>query len=217
MSQYKTTVTDLLKNCLLALTLITVIGCSNTLEVEGDFPRPVINILPLTVGVVYNEPFKTYRYVEQEEERNDWEISIGRAQMKLFNTVLPAMFSKVIGVPEINASSEDVVDLFFEPSVEEFQFNVPEETKIKMYEVWIKYNMKVYDARGSLLADWIITAYGKTPTEFMKSDKTALNEALIIALRDVGAGLSLRFRHVPEIQAWMGQRGKVHQTLVVQP
>ena len=93
----------------------------------------------------------------------------------------------------------------------------PEETKIKMYEVWIKYNMKVYDARGSLLADWIITAYGKTPTEFMKSDKTALNEALIIAVRDVGAGLSLRFRHVPEIQAWMGQRGKVHQTLVVQP
>jgi len=215
MVQLKNDVIGMTKYAVFLIFFITLVGCSNTLEVTGDFPRPVITTLPLTVGVVYDQQFQTYRYVEQEEERSDWNIGIGKAQMQLFNAVLPAMFDQVIGVEQVSGANENSVDLFFAPSIEEFQFNVPTETKIKMYEVWIKYNMKVHDAQGSLIADWIITAYGKTPSAFMKSDNDALNEAMLIALRDVGAGLSLRFRHVPEINAWLGQRSRSQQA--VQP
>jgi len=197
--------------------LLSLMSCKSTLEVEGDFPTPVISIIPLNVGIIYEEEFRSYRYIEKNEERDEWEIGIGKSQVKLFNTVLGAMFKSVIVTESekimTNISAEvpstaigTSIDLFFKPKVEEFQYNVPDETDINMFEVWIKYNMKVYDGQGQLIADWIQTAYGKTPTAFLKSQERALNEAMIIALRDIGAGLSLRFIHIPEINTWLKQR-----------
>lgn len=192
--------------------LTILVGCKSTLEVDGHFPSPVINQLPLTMGVMYLPEFKSYRYVEKNDKRNEWEISIGSAQVELFDTVLPAMFKKIISVSDITPNQGEPVDLFFAPTIEEFQYNIPAETKVNMFEVWMKYNMKVYDAQGQLVADWILTAYGKTPSAFMKSEESALNEALVIALRDAGAGLALKFSHVPEIHAWLTQRFTANST-----
>jgi len=202
--------------------LLSLMSCKSTLEVEGNFPTPVINIIPLNVGIIYEEQFRSYRYIEKNEERNEWDIGIGKSQVKLFNTVLSAMFKSVVvtkneklatnisaDVPSV--ATDTSIDLFFKPKVEEFQYNVPDETNINMFEVWIKYNMKVYDDQGQLIADWIQTAYGKTPTAFFKSQKRALNEAMIIALRDIGAVLSLRFIHIPEINNWLKQKHSISQ------
>jgi len=193
----------------LALILLITAGCTSTLQVEGEFPRPVIHQLPLQVAVHYQDDFRRYRYVEKSEKRSKWEIDIGNAQVALFDTVLPAMFENVVQVSGISPQENSDIDLFFEPYVEEFQYNMPRETKVNMFEVWIKYNMKVYDGQGALIADWILTAYGKTPTAFMKSEENALNEAMIIALRDVGAGLSLKFSHIPEINSWLNKQGQL--------
>ncbi|SFB99187.1 hypothetical protein [Pseudoalteromonas denitrificans] len=183
--------------------LFLVLGCKSTLTVKGDFPTPVVNKLPFTLGVIYDNKFKDYQYSEVDEKREEWEISVGDAQLQLFKTVLPAMFSNVIDVSDFNSTENNSIDIFFKPSIDELQYNVPAETKLNMFEVWIKYNMKVYDNNGQLLADWILTAYGKTPTAFMKSQESALNEAMVIALRDAGAGLTLKFSHIPEINTWL--------------
>ena len=189
------------------LVLITVsflfTGCKSTLTVDGEFPTPVVNKLPYTLGVLYDKNFTDYLYTENDNKREEWEIDVGEAQLKLFNTVLPAMFSNVVNVEDLNNSPKEQIDIFIQPSVDELQYNVPSETKLNMFEVWIKYNMKVYDNKGLLLADWILTAYGKTPTAFMQSQESALNEAMVIALRDAGAGLTLRFSHIPEINNWL--------------
>jgi len=205
--------------------LLSLMSCKSTLEVEGNFPTPVINIIPLNVGIIYEEQFRSYRYIEKNEERNGWEIGIGKSQVKLFNTVLGAMFKSVVvtesekmitnisaDVP--NTSMDTSIDLYFKPKVEEFQYNVPDETDINMFEVWIKYNMKVYDGQGQLIADWIQTAYGKTPTAFFQTQEKALNEAMVIALRDLGAGLSIRFVRVPEINDWIKEHDKITTNFV---
>lgn len=181
-------------------------GCSTTLEVKGEFPTPVIDPVPITLGVNYPQAFRQYQYVEESEERDNWKISIGNAQTSLFDQVLPAMFSKIVAV---DTTDNTEVDLTLEPILEEFQYNTPRETNIKMYEVWMKYNLKVYNQQGQLIADWIMTAYGKTPSAFMQSDQSALNEALVVALRDAGARLSLSFVHVPEIKHWLAQHRSV--------
>ncbi|MDP2562583.1 hypothetical protein [Psychrobium sp. 1_MG-2023] len=181
-------------------------GCTSTINVSGHFPSPIVDPLPLTMGVVYKPAFKQYNYVENNEKRQQWQIEIGDAQQALFNTVLPAMFKEVVTLADQADEASKKTDLVFEPTLEEFQYNMPRETNVNMFEVWMKYNMKVYNKEGRLIADWILTAYGKTPTAFMKSEESALNEALIIALRDAGAGFSLRFGHVPEINSWLSQQ-----------
>ncbi len=186
--------------------LLSLSGCKTTLIVRGDFPTPVINKLPLTVNVIFDKNFSEYNYLEKNEKRSEWDISVGDAQVQLFQQVLTAMFNKVVNSSTMVADANDSIDLYFQPSIESFQYNVPYETKGNMYEVWLKYNVKVFDRQKQLIADWILTAYGKTPTAFLKTEEAALNEAMILALRDVGAVLSLKFSHVPEINNWLKNR-----------
>lgn len=197
-----------LSQLVLALSILLT-GCSTQVEVHGSFPTPIVNRLPLTVGVYYSQPFSQYKYLEASEERKKRSIGIGAAQVKLFSTVLPALFTQVVPVSQVNnPPSELPIDLVITMAVDDFQYTVPGETRIDMYEVWIKYNLQLFDPQGQLIADWILTAYGKTPTAMFKSESEALNEAMVVALRDAGAGFSMSFNKVPEIRQWLAQRAK---------
>lgn len=193
----------------LALTgLLFLTGCTHTLIVDGRFPSPLVPELPYTLGVHYPEEFTAYRYVEQSEDRAKWIIDMGEAQTDLFNAVLPGMFRDVRQLTQLPGQqlATPEVDIVIKPTVEELQYTLPSETKVKVYEIWLKYNVQVFDPRGGLIADWILTAYGKTPSGFMQSDEAALNQAVVVALRDAGANLSLNFAKVPEVRAWLAQR-----------
>lgn len=183
-------------------------GCTHTLIVDGRFPSPLVTEIPYRLGVYYPEEFRAYRYVEESDDRAKWIIDMGEAQTDMFATVLPGMFSEVRELKDVPGTEEGAadVDLVISPTMEEFQYTLPNETKVKVYEIWLKYNVQVFDPQGQLIADWILTAYGKTPTGFMQSNEAALNQAVVVALRDAGANLSLNFARVPEVRAWLAQR-----------
>ena len=183
--------------------LIIFSGCSNNLTIKGNYPRPLVKSLPFNVGAVFDENFTTYKYSEESKDRSNWKINLGQAQTKLFTTILPAMFNKMDLLDTVGNNAAGDIDLVIVPSVTDFQYNVPDETNISMFEVWLKYNIKVYEPSGELIADWIMTAYGKTPSYFIQTDDSALNLTINVALRDAGANLSLTFVRVPEIRAWL--------------
>ena len=182
-------------------------GCSNNLLVTGSFPSPLIDSDPHTLGVFYNDEFRNYTYTEASEERSKWTIEQGAAQYQLFNTVLGKLFSRTVELPQWPLAEggelAPEVDLVLQPQVSAFQYSTPRETKFKIYEVWIKYNLSAFDRDGQLVADWLVTAYGKTPTAFMKSDEDAMNAAIVVALRDLGANISLGTLRVPELKVWL--------------
>lgn len=198
----KTCITRL--GTILPVLLVLLSGCSNQVQVKGSFPKPVISQMPYTVGIHYPAEFSGYTYVEQNKERSKRSIGIGSAQVLMFSTVLPSMFRKVVPITTIGKSEPQMsVDLVLTMSVDDFQYTLPKETKVDMYEVWIKYNLRLFDPQGQLIADWILSAYGKAPNAMMKSDSDAINEAMIVALRDAGASFSLSFNQVPEIRQWL--------------
>ena len=183
--------------------VLMVGGCKTVLNVQGNFPTPVIDTMPLSVGLIVNKDFVGYSYIEKDEDRSEWDISFGEAQVKLIEVVLDAMFTKTTRLTEFTASSDNSIDLYIRPSIEKFQYNIPDETRGKMFSVWLKYNFQVFDHQENIIADWILTAYGKTPSSSFTTDESALNDAMVIALRDLGAGLALNFRNVPEINRWL--------------
>jgi hypothetical protein len=196
---------------LIFASVLVLSACTHTLTVDGRFPSPLVTEMPHTLGVYYPVEFKTYRYEEQSEDRAKWIIELGEAQTNMFGAVLPGMFETVKVLAVLPAETEEAygspeVDLVIKPTLEELQYTLPSETKVKVYEIWLKYNIQVFDPEGGLIADWILTAYGKTPTGFMQSDEAALNQAFVVALRDAGANLSLNFARVPEVRAWLAQR-----------
>lgn len=180
-------------------------GCSSSVVINSDFPEPLTPTLPVTLGIYYPDDFKHYVYTENSEDRSKWTIDSGAAHTKVLNKVFGKMFQHIEQLEQPNSTA---VDLIFEPHITDFQYAVPRETKVNIYEVWIKYNFKVYDSQGELVADWITSAYGKTPTAFLKSNEEAMHEAVVIALRDLGANIVLSFQQVPEIKAWLAQAGR---------
>ncbi|WP_231745322.1 MULTISPECIES: hypothetical protein [Microbulbifer] len=181
-------------------------ACSHTVQVDGEFPQPVGPQHPLTVGVYLSEGFREFTYHEDSEDRDEWNISTGRAQENLFETVLGSMFAETIPLGQYPANLPSDVELVIVPEVRELQFTMPRETRVNIFEVWIKYDMHAYAPNGDSVASWVITAYGKTPTAFLKSREAALAQAINVALRDAGATLYTGFAKVPELQALLADK-----------
>tara|TARA_Y100000766_G_scaffold278208_1_gene284674 strand:- start:994 stop:1620 length:627 start_codon:yes stop_codon:yes gene_type:complete len=188
---------------LLITSLMGSCGVSN-LVIEGSFPTPNINKIPLSMAIFYEDALRDFSYMEYSETgREEINIESGESHIRLFNAVLPAMFDQVVEIEGMDDPKVQEVDAVFSPTIEEFQLALPEKTKLDVYEVWIKYNMRIVDRGGNTLADWVLTSYGKTPTAAFLSVEDGINEAAIVALRDLASSFSLNFSQFPEVQDWL--------------
>lgn len=191
---------------LIGVLLALLTACSHTVRVEGKYPKPVGPQLPLTVGVFLSEEFRNFTHRENAADRDAWNINTGTAQKNLFESVLGAMFTETVSLSSYPQELPDNVELVIVPKVRELQFTMPRETHVNIFEVWVKYDMNAYDPQGEQVASWVITAYGKTPTAFLKSQEGALAQAINVALRDAGATLYTGFGRVPELQAFLADK-----------
>lgn len=187
------------------LAAISLSSCGvNNVVIEGSFPTPNISPLPLSVAVFYDPALTEFAYIEYSETgAEEYNIASGQSHVELFNAVLPAMFDEVVVVGSLEEAEVLGVDAIFAPLIEEFQLALPSKTKLDVYEVWIKYNMRLMAADGEYIADWVLTSYGKTPTESMRSAESAINDAAVVALRDLASSFSLSFTQVPEVRDWL--------------
>jgi hypothetical protein len=194
----------------LALSALLV-GCANEVVVEGEFPAPVLDKLPMTIGVYYDPEFRNHEFFDEAStrEETDWLVRTGDAQVKMYNTLLPGMFERVVMLNElprrdrVEAVTDQNVDAVLVPHVAELQYSIPNHTKINVFEIWMRYRYELYAPDGELLADWTMTSYGKTPTAFLQSAEAAVNLAAIVALRDAGANFAMNFDKVPEVRNWL--------------
>ena len=197
------------KAILSRLTILFVAGLLNacgasSVIIEGNFPTPNINKMPLSVAVYYDDALREFAYMEYTETgREEINIESGLSHIQLFDAVLPAMFDQVVNVSSLEDAVSQNVDAVFAPAIEEFQLALPAKTKLDVYEVWIKYNMRLLTSEGDYIADWVLTSYGKTPTETFRSVENGINEATVVALRDLASSFSLSFAQVPEVRDWL--------------
>jgi len=198
---------------LTGLSLALLGGCGvSTINVAGDYPSPLVSKLPLTVGVYYGDDFRNYRFTEITDAtgKDQLIINSGASQVALFDTVLPAVFENVVHLENLESVSQhDNLDAVFVPVIQEFQVGLPDKTKLNVFEIWIKYNMRLSEADGDYIADWVMTAYGKSPTETFRSTDDGVNNATVVALRDLAASFALGFTRIPEVNEWLRERSLV--------
>ena len=77
-------------------------------------------------------------------------------------------------------------DAYIEPSIDAFEFSVPNQTRTDSFAVWIRYRIKVWNSAGDQIANWPIAAYGKSQTTAL-GGSNALQRAAILAMRDAAA------------------------------
>ena len=208
------------------------LGCQSGASVTVDIsvPRPLVQPLDVDMGVYFDETLKNYVHEEELEDYGDYRIDIGASQVPVFAQVFDAMFDRVVPVTQESATDpagEDEpapastppavsfrpvdgpglsVDGILAPSIDEVQFAIPDQTGGEFYEVWIRYNLKLLGADGTLLGEWPVIGYGKANQRnygAIDQKEVALNEATIWALRDAAAWLSFQFPDQAEVQTWL--------------
>lgn len=196
-----------------ALVALTLVGCSGAkVQMEGEIPTPLVNRLPLQIGLYLEPALVQYVFEEKIDKYGDWRIDVGPIQAKLFKQITNAMFIEAPLVESVTPTGL-ALDAVLAPSIVDFQISIPSQTRSEFYEVWIKYLMRLYDPQGTLIAEWPLTAYGKANRgdfgALESSDGPGIQHATMTALRDAGAFLALRFTSVPEVRAWLDSRAPV--------
>ena len=206
---------------LLCLTLLGAGCASKQVVVEGKFPAPLLEPLPITMGVIYPSAFAQHEFFDEAKGRaeSDWLVKTGEAQVEFWDILLTGLFDNVVHIRDWetvqNRGTE--IDGVLIPAIAELQYTIPTHTNVKVYEIWMRYEFRLVDIGaihqqedGALsfnpeerIAQWPITAYGKTPTAFLQSDEEAVNLAAVVALRDAGAHFITTFGRTPDVAAWL--------------
>ena len=211
---------------LIVLHALLLFGCSSKqVVVEGNFPSPLIEPIPLTVGVIYPQAFAEHEFFDEAKGRteSDWLVKTGVAQVAFWDKIFVGMFDEVVHIQDWETVQSRGVDIdgVIIPAISDLQYTIPAHTNEKIYEIWMRYEFRLVDIRlihqqesGALtldpnippIAEWSLTAYGKTPTAFLRSDEEAVNLAAVVALRDGGANFISNFgpkNKIPDLEESM--------------
>ena len=198
------------------LLLVLLAGCGpSTVVVKGSFPPPLLDPLPLRMGVWYDDAFAGHEFFDEAKSRreSDWLVKTGEAQVQMWDTLLGGMFEGLVQMEARPGPGQmsQLVDAVLVPHVDELQYAIPTHTNVKVYEIWMRYRFELLTSSGDPIADWTMTAYGKTPTAFLQSDEAAVNLAAVVALRDAGANFATNFTRVPAVREWLESRATTRE------
>ena len=179
------------KNFLGLVATFLILSCSSQITVlDPNIPKPVIASSNLSAAIKYPDNFEDFSHEEQIIGEDKWQIKLGRSNKILFNKLFSSIFNDFI-ILDKDSALESTIDILIEPEIEAFEFSVPKQSQTNAFAVWIRYRIKIYDNQGKTIANWPISAYGKSETGTF-SDNNDLGHAAILAMRDAAALIILQ-------------------------
>jgi hypothetical protein len=179
-------------------------GCGSTeVIVEANFPAPLVAPLPLRMGVIIPDELYNFIYTEDIPEQSLWTIALGDANVAMLEPLFKGMFQEVTDLEAVAGAAG--LDGVIEPKLEKFEFDVPIGERDEFVEVWMQYQITVYEPDGATVAQWPVSGYGKS--ELIRDQEDAVQRAAIVAMREAGATISTKFSQQPEIKEWLGAKG----------
>jgi len=173
-------------------TLLLLSGCAATkLETQAQLPPPLIDKLPVRVGIHYSKEFSEYVHKETRSQI-DYEVTLGPAHVTNLNWLLGAMFAEVVPVEDPTRVANMRPPLLFvlEPKFEEYSFLTPKDVAGEAFVVTIRYLLTLYDGDGGRVDAFTYTGYGREKARTLAS-KEPLAVATQRAMRDAGAKVAV--------------------------
>jgi hypothetical protein len=182
-------------------------GCGGSeVIVESTFPRPLIEPLPVSMGIVIPDELYNFIYTEDIPDQSLWTIALGDANVAMLEPLFEGMFQQTRDLDSLAlAAGDTTLDGVIEPKLEKFEFDVPQGERDEFVEVWLQYQITVYEPDGATVIQWPVSGYGKS--ELLRDAEDAVQRAAIVAMREAGATISTKFIEQPQIKEWLGGKG----------
>lgn len=145
------------------------------------------------MDVAVRIPAEFHNFVHEENVlgRETWTIDLGSSNASFFTQLFGYMFDNVIVLGPDDNALDYTFDALVEPTIEGFEFSVPNQSKTDAFAVWIRYRMQIFDSLGNNASTWTVSAYGKSQKEGMGGSKS-LQRAAVLAMRDAAALILLQ-------------------------
>jgi hypothetical protein len=164
-----------------------LLGCIRNVtisEVE-HYPKPLLKPLPLKIGVYYNDDFRKYERMEYLSPESGFNLRLGKANIALFDYILPHVFEEVTPVQHLSKANEDI-DIILEPSITSYSCNFIHGWETKC-QVDITYAITFYSPNSMRLGTWSINTEGFASTIISSTLPGLAKDATQIAMRDLAA------------------------------
>ena len=190
-------------------------GCGGSqVIVESTFPKPLVEALPVSMGVIIPDELYNFIYTEDIPDQSLWTIALGDANVAMLAPLFQGMFQETRDIDSLAlAANDSSLDGVIEPKLEKFEFDVPQGERDKLVEVWLQYAITVYDPSGATIIEWPVSGYGKS--ELARDAEDAVQRAAVVAMREAGATIATKFSEQPQIKVWLG--GIAHAAPTVGP
>ena len=185
-------------------TLVLVQSCTTSVLVEGSVPTPLVDKIPVRIGIYYSEEFRNFRHREEIQEAGTWDIDLGSQNLSFFSNLMGSLFTTVAEVQEPPLTAEEMAELdgIIVPKIAKYGFLTPSISGLKFYSASIEYRIALYDKEGQKIGDWNIVGYGKSEGGMFSADE-AINEATVLAIRDGGARIAIELVNQPAVRDWL--------------
>ncbi|MFO7285526.1 MAG: hypothetical protein C0P79_001635 [Gammaproteobacteria bacterium] len=181
-------------------------ACVSSVVVDARFPAPLIEPLPVRMGILYDEELKNFVHVEALPQQSAWTIDLGDANLALLSPLFERMFAetRTVDAVPVAPALRDTLDGVIRPRLEKFEFDVPIGERDEFVEVWMQYQLTLYNPDGSVVTEWPVSGYGKAELTGRRED--SVRRAAVIAMREVGAAISTKFAEQPDVSYWLRER-----------
>lgn len=196
-------------------------GCaisqSVTIEPVLESP-PLVEPLPVTVGVFYSKDFRTAAVWQREDPECDVNplctptfaksnYQLGEPSTELFNNVFTGLFQTTVEIPSWPEASGLAPDIsgVIAPRIKSFSVRPPpQNVQTGQYKAQITYEFNLYKPDGTLLGSWeasgLAEANGGYGWEWIYSFR---GEVTAKAMRDAAADFTLTFHSQPPVVRWL--------------
>jgi len=157
------------------------------------------------MGILIPEELYNYIYTEEVPDQSLWTIALGDANVAMLKPLFAKMFQEARNVDAVPlAANDDSLDGVLRPTLEKFEFDIPVGEHDKFVEVWMQYQLTLYEPNGDTVVAWPVSGYGKS--ELGHSREDAVQRAAVVAMREVGAAIATKFAQQPQVKTWLGEK-----------
>src|SRR5262245_33847787 len=173
--------------------LAALAGCGDVeVAAESEMPKPLVDPLPITVGVHYSEDFSKYQHAE-ERWGVKWKAELGPYHVRMAEKLFTAAFREIVLVKDLKAlPANPPYVAILEPRIEQYSFITPKDTGANYYAVTIKYRLNVLAPTGETADSLTFTGYGSFKSGGV-STTSPMVSATKAAMRDAAAKFLVQF------------------------
>jgi hypothetical protein len=184
----------LLERAPLLLIAAAFAGCGGVnVATESSVPVPLVDPLPVTVGIYYSPEFSQAKHSE-ERWGTDWTADLGPYHVHMADKLFAAEFRETVPVADIKSlPANPSYKAIIEPRIEQFSFITPRDTGAKYFAVTIRYRLNVYAPDGALADSLTFTGYGSNGAGSGMTSTKPMVAATKAAMRDAAAKFLVQF------------------------